>query len=112
MLVVLVKLYGCDYNSISSNSIYRVADKLLNNKDEIEKHLYNKSKELFQYDETITLYDLTNTYFEGDAKSVVKAAHGRSKEKRSDAKIVTLAVVLDSSGFVRNSQIFKGNISV
>jgi len=105
------ELYGCDYNSISSNSIYRVADKLLNNKDEIEKHLYNKSKELFQYDQTITLYDLTNTYFEGDAKGVVKASRGRSKEKRSDAKIVTLAVVLDSSGFIRNSQIFKGNIS-
>ena len=105
------ELYGCDYNSISSNSIYRVADTLLKHKDKIEQHLYNKSKELFQYDETITLYDLTNTYFEGDAKGVTKAARGRSKEKRSDAKIVTLAVVLDSSGFVKNSQIFKGNIS-
>ena len=105
------ELYECDYNSISSNSIYRVADTLLNNKDEIEQHLYNKTKDIFQYDETITLYDLTNTYFEGDAKGVTKAARGRSKEKRSDAKIVTLAVVLDSSGFVKKSTIFKGNVS-
>jgi len=105
------ELYGCDYNSISSNSIYRVADTLLNHKNTIEKHLYNKTKDIFQYDETITLYDLTNTYFEGSANGVDKAARGRSKEKRSDAKIVTLAVVLDSSGFVKNSQIFKGNIS-
>ena len=105
------ELYGCDYNSISSNSIYRVADTLLKHKDKIEQHLYNKSKDIFQYDETITLYDLTNTYFEGDAKGVTKAARGRSKEKRSDAKIVTLAVVLNSDGFVKNSQIFKGNIS-
>lgn len=105
------ELYGCDYNSVSSNSIYRVADVLLKHKDKIEQHLYNKSKDVFQYDETITLYDLTNTYFEGNANGVTKAARGRSKEKRSDAKIVTLAVVLDSSGFVKNSQIFKGNIS-
>lgn len=105
------ELYGCDYNSISSNSIYRVADTLLKHKDKIEQHLYNKSKDIFQYDETITLYDLTNTYFEGDAKGVAKAARGRSKEKRSDAKIVTLAVVLNSDGFVKNSQIFKGNVS-
>ena len=105
------ELYKCDYNSLSNNSIYRVADTLLSRKDIIEKHLYNKSKELFQYDETITLYDLTNTYFEGAANGVTKAARGRSKEKRSDAKIVTLAVVLDSSGFVKKSTIFKGNIS-
>lgn len=105
------ELYGCDYNAISSNSIYRVADKLLEHKDAIEKHIYNKSKEMFGYSQTITLYDLTNTYFEGQAKGVIKAARGRSKEKRSDAKIVTLAVVLDSSGFVKRSTIFKGNIS-
>ena len=105
------ELYGCDYSSISSNSIYRVADKLLNDKETIEKHLYDKTKDIFQYDETITLYDLTNTYFEGDANGVIKAARGRSKEKRSDAKIVTLAVVLDSSGFAKRSTIFKGNVS-
>ncbi len=105
------ELYNCDYNSISSNSIYRVADTLLNHKDTIEKHLYDKTKELFQYDETITLYDLTNTYFEGGANNIEKAARGRSKEKRSDAKIVTLAVMLDSSGFVKKSTIFKGNVS-
>ena len=105
------ELYSRDYNSISSNSIYRVADTLLNSKDIIERHLYDKSKEIFQYDETITLYDLTNTYFEGGANNVTKAARGRSKEKRSDAKIVTLAVLLDSSGFVKRSTIFKGNVS-
>ena len=56
------------------------------------------------------MYDLTNTYFEGGAKGVQKAKRGRSKEKRSDAPLVTLAVMLDSSGFVRKSEIFDGNI--
>ena len=80
-----------------------MADKLFSCKDELEVHLYNKQKEIFNYDETITLYDLTNTYFEGSAEDIERAKRGRSKEKRSDAPLVTLGVMLDSSGFVRKS---------
>jgi hypothetical protein len=105
------ELVGCDYNKISSNSIYRISDKLLTHKDTLEEHLYTTQKQIFDYDETITLYDLTNTYFEGRANGVEKASRGRSKEKRSDAPIITLAVMLDSSGFVKKSEIFDGNIS-
>ena len=105
------ELYDCDYKNISNNSFYRAADILLVHKDKIEQHLYNKTKQLFKYTETITLYDLTNTYFEGDATNIDKAKRGRSKEKRSDAKIITLAVILDGSGFIKNSKIFSGNIS-
>ena len=105
------ELIGCDYNKISSNSIYRISDKLLAHKDSLEEHLYTTQKQIFNYDETITLYDLTNTYFEGGAQGVEKAKRGRSKEKRSDAPIITLAVMLDSSGFVRKSNIFDGNVS-
>ena len=106
----LGEILGCDFNQVSSNNIYRVADKLYSCKDELEEHLYSKQKEIFNYDETITLYDLTNTYFEGRAKGVERAKRGRSKEKRSDAPLVTLGVMLDSSGFVRKSEIFDGNI--
>jgi hypothetical protein len=104
------ELLGCDFNSISQNNIYRIADKLYENKETIEHHLYTTQKQIFHYEETITLYDLTNTYFEGGAKNIQKAKRGRSKEKRSDAPLITLAIMLDSSGFVRKSEIFDGNI--
>lgn len=104
------ELLNCNFNKISSNNIYRVADKLYENKDILEKHLYEKQKQIFDYEETITLYDLTNTYFEGSAKGIEKAKRGRSKEKRKCAPLITLAVMLDSSGFVRKSEIFDGNI--
>ena len=58
---------------------------------------------------TVTLYDLTNTYFEGSAAANPKAARGRSKEKRSDCPLLTLGLVLDGSGFVRRSRMFAGN---
>jgi len=105
------ELLGCDFSTFSSNAIYRIADTLLANKETIEEALYQRQKALFAYEETITLYDLTNTYFEGEAKGIEKAKHGRSKEKRSDAPLVTLALILDSSGFVRKSEIFEGNIA-
>ena len=105
------ELLDCDFNRVSSNNIYRVADKLYKHKEILEEHLYNRQKDIFEFDETITLYDLTNTYFEGGAKKIDKAKRGRSKEKRSDAPLITLGVMLDSSGFVRKSEIFDGNIS-
>jgi len=64
-----------------------------------------------EFDEVITLYALTNTYFEGTARSNAKAALGNSKEKRSDCPLVTLALVLDGSGFPRRSEVFAGNAS-
>ncbi len=62
-------------------------------------------------EEVITLYDLTNTYFEGTAQGNANAHLGKSKEKRSDCPLVTLALVLDASGFAKRSEIFSGNIS-
>jgi transposase len=62
-------------------------------------------------DETITLYDLTNTFFEGTAKANAKANRGHSKEKRSDCPLVTLALVLDGQGFPKRSETFEGNVS-
>lgn len=105
------ELFGADYTKMSSNTFYRIADTLLAHKEELEAYLYQSQKRLFGFEETITLYDLTNTYFEGEAKGVTKAARGRSKEKRSDAPLVTLALILDGSGFVRRSEMFEGNVS-
>ncbi len=73
--------------------------------------MYATERSLFEFDETITLYDLTNTYFEGRGNANANAALGHSKEKRSDCPLVTLALVLDSSGFPKRSEVFAGNAS-
>ncbi|MFZ0256049.1 MAG: IS1634 family transposase, partial [Gammaproteobacteria bacterium] len=92
-------------------ALYRVSDQLLKHKTELERFLYARERTLFEFDEVITLYDLTNTYFEGAATANANAAFGRSKEKRSDCPLVTLALVLDSSGFPKRSAVFAGNAS-
>jgi len=106
----LDELLGCDFQQLKLDNLYVIADKILHHKKTIEAELFANEKALFGFEEIITLYDLTNTYFEGRSLSNDKATFGRSKEKRTDCPIVTLALVLDASGFPKKSEIYEGNI--
>lgn len=107
----LGEIIDYDFNQCSLSRLYRVSDQLLKHRDELETHLFARERSLFDLDCTITLYDLTNTFFEGSGKYNDQAVRGRSKEKRSDCPLVTLGLVLDSSGFPRSSRVFAGNAS-
>ncbi len=107
----LGELIDVDFATMSHMSLYRASDVLMKHREEIETRLFSSVQTLFDLAETVTLYDLTNTYFEGEVSGNRKARRGRSKEKRSDCPLVTLGLVLDGSGFVRRSQTFAGNVS-
>ncbi len=107
----LGELIDHDFGATSLTRLYKVADKLLVNQSAIETFLYQREQTLFQLKRSIVLYDLTNTYFEGQALGNPKAAFGRSKEKRSDCPLVTLGLVLDGDGFPHHSRVFAGNAS-
>ena len=107
----LGELIGYDYEGMSLTRMYQIADLLSKHKEAIERDLYEHERSLFSFEETITLYDLTNTYFEGSGKFNEFAANGKSKEKRSDCPLVTLGLVLDGSGFPKRSEVFSGNVS-
>jgi len=96
---------------ITEHSYYRAGDEILKYKDELEKHLAKTERELFDLSDKIILFDLTNSYLEGQAKANSKAQFGRSKEKRSDARLLTLALIVDSLGFAKYSELFAGNQS-
>ena len=99
----LFELCGLPHSS-SLNAYYRAADVLYRCKDELEKHLACKEQDLFSLDESIVLYDLTNTYFEGQCKKNPKASYGRSKEKRSDCKLATLGLACIHVAFASSFQ--------
>ncbi|MEA3288316.1 MAG: IS1634 family transposase, partial [Candidatus Marinimicrobia bacterium] len=107
----LCELTDMDPNLLSNNALYRISDSLLSVKDELEKHLYQRERDLFSSNDKILLYDLTNTYFEGQAQSNPKAKRGWSKEKRYDCPLLTLGMVVDSQGFPRVSKLLAGNVS-
>jgi len=97
--------------AVYDNALHRTAVMLQKHGDAIQKSLRLKAKDLFSLDESIILYDLTNTYFEGKKTGSAKARFGRSKERRSDCKLMTLALVVDSLGFPKESHILEGNVS-
>jgi len=107
----LGELINFDFERVDLHGMYTVSDQLLKHKPVIERHLYQKERNLFSLEETITLYDLTNTYFEGECRNNSLAKRGHSKEKRTDCPLVTLALVLDSSGFPKRSRVYEGNVS-
>lgn len=107
----LGELIDYDFSKTSLYKMYSISDQILKNKEAIEKYLYLQEKQLFGFQETITLYDLTNTYFEGQGEANKLGERGHSKEKRSDCPLVTLALMLDSSGFPKSSKVFEGNVS-
>jgi transposase len=107
----LGELLDYDFSALDLTRLYRVSDQLLAHRAALEAHLYQQERDLFSLSETVTLYDLTNTFFEGTASANPKAKHGHSKEQRSDCPLVTLALVLDASGFPKRSEVFAGNVS-
>jgi transposase len=104
-------LIDFDFEAMDLNRLYRASDLLFKHHGALQDHLFAQPQAIFGFSPTITLYDLTNTYFEGICAGVAKAKRGHSKESRSDCPLVTLAVALDSSGFVRRSKVFAGNAS-
>jgi hypothetical protein len=107
----LDEILGSNFAKLGLNSLYGISDVLLKHKESIEEKLYEQERDLFNLKETITLFDITNTYFEGRSLANTKAKYGRSKEKRSDCQLVALGLLLDSSGFPKKSKIFPGNVS-
>lgn len=98
--------------SFGEDRFYHISDKLLKNKDEIESKLYQREKSLFNLEDCIFLYDLTNTYFEGICALNPKAQFNKNqKEKRCDCRQVVVALTLDSEGFIRRHEVFEGKMS-
>ena len=102
---------GFEKEKITKDRLYDISTKLYNQKDALEQYLSIRTNELFDIEDRIILYDLTNTYFEGRKTGSKLAKFGRSKEKRSDAKLVVLALVINPEGFIKYSAILEGNMS-
>lgn len=98
-------------DNVGKNAVYEIADTLLEHKEYIESCLREKEVSLFPEKTTLFLYDLTNTYLEGNGHKNELAMRGKSKEKRSDCPLITLALLVDSRGFLIFSQIYRGNQS-
>ncbi len=89
---------------------YRAGDKLFKVADKLEEYLHNRECTLLNLENRVWLYDLTNSYFEGNCMRNPRAKRSaNSKEKRTDCPLLSLGLVLDKSGFPICHRVFDGN---
>ena len=105
----LSDLLGVPANKVNEDRLYRSLDQLLPHKEELERHLKNRLGELFDLDYDLLLYDVTSTYFEGEAKRNELAQRGYSRDHRPDCKQVNIALVVSREGMPLGYQLFAGN---
>ena len=106
----LFPLLQLDDNPPSLSSLYQVGDMLYTHRETLIKKLFTQSQSVFGFTPCIAFYDLTNTYHYGKQDDEL-LAYGRSKEKRSNRVLASIAMVIDASGFPTHAEIYKGNIS-
>lgn len=107
----ICRLTGYDADRITKDKLYKSAIRLFDVREELMAHLSSWTKELFDYDDNLILYDLTNTYAEGRYDGSQVWDYGRSKEKRHDCKLIVLALVVNRHGFPKHYQLFDGRMS-
>lgn len=102
-------LLDSDAGVAAKDRLYRALDKALPHKEALMKHLQERWASLFHADCQVLLYDLTSTYFEGEAEGVPKARRGYSRDHRPDCLQVVVALVVSAEGFPLCYEVFHGN---
>src|SRR6266481_1986445 len=102
-------LLGVPEEKVNEDRLYRALDTLLPHKKALEKLLKEKLGELFHLDYDLLLYDITSTYFEGQAEGNPQAQRGYSRDHRPDCKQVNIALVVSRCGMPLGYEVFAGN---
>ncbi len=95
---------------VNKDRLYRALDHLLMHKQALEAHLSQRCGELFAVQNEVLLYDVTSTYFEGQAEANPQARRGYSRDHRPDCKQVCIALVVTFDGFPLGYEVFAGNV--
>jgi Transposase DDE domain len=105
----LADILDADFDEFEEDPLYQVLDKLHTHRAAIQTALVARERSLFDLDQTVYLYDLTSTYFEGVSARNDKAKRGYSRDHRHDCKQLVVGLVLNRDGFASTHEIFAGN---
>lgn len=105
----LEDILGVSVEEVNDDRLYRALDALLPHKTALEQHLKHRLGELFQLDYDLLLYDVTSTYFEGEAAANPQAKRGHRRDHRPDCRQICIALVVTKEGVPLGYEIFDGN---
>lgn len=96
-------------SQVNETRLYRGLDAILPHKEALCQHLQQRYESLFGVRFEFLLYDVTSTYFEGQAEGNAKAARGYSRDQRPDCKQVNIGLVVTPEGLPLGYEVFAGN---
>jgi transposase len=102
-------LLGIAEHKVNDDRLYRALDRLLPCKGALEVHLKSRLGRLFRLEYDLLLYDITSTYFEGEAAANPQARRGHSRGHRRDCKQVLIGLVVTRDGYPLGYEVFAGN---
>lgn len=102
-------LLGVHNDKINDDRLYRALDVLLPYKDTLCRHLQKRYGELFGTTFNFLFYDITSTYFEGNANGNPQAKRGYSRDSRPDCPQVCIGLVATKEGLPIAFEVFDGN---
>ncbi len=97
------------HKPITHKQLYTIGDNLFDHKDRIDRFLYQRITGMFDIEDKLVIFDISNTYFETNKPNSSLSKYGRSKEKRNDCPLVVFTGVINAHGFIRHSRIYEGN---
>ncbi len=104
----LKALFSYD-EEITHKQLYSISDALYKYKEQIDSFLYQRVTDMFNLEDKLVIFDISNTYFESRKSDSSLAKYGRGKEKRNDCPLVVFTGVINAEGFIRHSRIYEGN---
>lgn len=117
-------LLGVSWAKVNDDRLYRGLDVLAAHKDKLCAHLMERYRSWFGVQFEFLLYDVTSTFFEGQAEKNEKAARGYSRDSRPDCKQVCIggsptrrpplfpsssSLVCTPEGLPLSCEVFAGN---
>lgn len=103
-------ILGVDFENLSEDALYRNLDRLYPSRSVIESALFESERNLFNLEPTVFFYDVTSTYFEGQAKKNHKAKRGYSRDNRPDCKQVLVGLAIGREGYPLAHEVMEGNL--
>ena len=102
-------LLGIPDDKVNDDRLYRALDRVLPQKLLLEVHLQQRLGRLFGLEYDPLLYDITSTYFEGQAAANPQAQRGHSRDHRRDGQQVLIGLVVSRDGYPLGYEAFAGN---
>lgn len=104
------EVFEPEWNKLGLHHLYRAMDFLEENKEIVEKDIFDKTRDLFKSKVDVMMFDTTNLSYWGDSENDL-LKYGHSKNKRFDLRQLVIGIIMNKDGVPLGHEVWPGNKS-